>query len=143
MIEQHHRDEARRLTLQQYPEHSEAFRGGASYALAWCLAGRPRPTRQESRATACTYAPGTAEHDAWQSGWRVAYEAAVKARLVSEPGVIHALALSDGSHVEVREPELGNYAWQRLAATGLTQGEGYASPALALVAALDAAATRH
>ena len=68
-IEQRHFDEAERMMPRTFSEHSAPYLEGYRYALAWHLAGKPAPTPERSRATACVYESGTAERDAWDFGW--------------------------------------------------------------------------
>lgn len=138
MIEQRHFDEAERILAGGFAQHSEAFHEGQRYALAWCLAGKPKATPERNRETACPYERGTPERDAWQSGWASGHATAVAARLFPAPGVLHELPLPQGGHVLVTEPELGVYAWEIADEEGeaLREAEGYPFAALALRDAL-------
>ncbi|WP_280554523.1 hypothetical protein [Halomonas sp. 25-S5] len=141
MIEQRHFDEAERILSGGFAQHSEAFHEGQRYALAWCLAGKPKATPERNRETACPYESGTAERDAWQSGWASGHATAVQARIVKAPGVLHELPLPQGGHVLVTEPELGVYAWEIADEEGETLREagGYPFAAAALRDALEEA----
>ncbi|NOG32942.1 hypothetical protein HLB35_16295 [Halomonas sp. TBZ9] len=72
MIEQRHHDEAAAMVKASgwADDHSEAFRWGLEYAIAWTLAGRPT-TPEQNINTACPYADRTAEKDAWHSGFQL------------------------------------------------------------------------
>lgn len=141
MIDQHHFDEAERILGGSFTQHSPAFLEGKLYALAWCLAGKPPATHERSRETACPYDRGTAERDAWQSGWASGHATAVHARIVKAPGVLHELPLPQGGHVLGTQPELGAYAWEVADEAGetLNTGEGYTMVAIALRDALEEA----
>lgn len=142
MIEQHHFDESERILAEGASQRSDAFREGQRYALAWCLAGKPEPTSERNRETACPYARGTAERDAWQHGWASGHTTAVRSRLVRAPGVLHELLLPEGGYVLVTEPDLGIYTWEVTDEAGETLREagGYTSIALAMRDALEYAA---
>ena len=141
MIEQQHFDEAERILAGSFAQHSPAFLEGQRYALAWCLAGKPPATHERNRETACPYENGTAERDAWQSGWASGHTTAVHVRIVKAPGVLHELPLPQGGHVLVTESELGVYAWEVTDEEGetLRAGEGYTMVAIALRDALEEA----
>lgn len=72
-IEPHHFDQAERMMPETFSQHSAPYLEGYRYALAWHLAGKPAPTPERNRDTACVYEPGTAEFDAWQFGWGSGY----------------------------------------------------------------------
>jgi len=133
MIEQRDFDEAERMLADGRGRHSEAFHEGRCYAMAWCLAGKPAPTPERNRETACPYERGTAECDAWNSGWHASHRLAVNLRIVAAPGVIHEFPLDQGGSVVVREPELGAYAWEVVDEDGETLREAGGYPSLATV----------
>jgi len=139
MIEQHHFDEAERMLADSRGRHSEAFHEGRCYAMAWCLAGKPKATPERNRETACPYERGTAECDAWNSGWHASHRLAVNLRIVAAPGVIHEFPMAQGGSVLVREPELGTYAWEVVDEEGemLREASGYQSLATVLRDALE------
>lgn len=140
-IEQRHFDEAERMLTGSFAQHSDAFREGQRYALAWCLAGKPAATSERNRETACPYERGTTERDAWQSGWASGHATAVHARIVKATGVIHELPLPQGGHVLITEPEIGGYAWEITDEKGetLREAEGYPLAVTALSEALSEA----
>lgn len=141
MIHQDYLDEASRLLSNHRSDNSQAFCEGRHYALAWCLAGKPKPTPDRNRSTACRYHSGTAEHEAWHSGWASGHAIAVHLQLVKVPGVIHEVLLPQGGSVLITQPELESYAWEIVDINGelLREEGGYQFIALALREALNIA----
>jgi hypothetical protein len=69
-IDPHHFARARELMPDDVREpRSQAFQEGWTYAMAWCLAGRPAPTETRNKDRDCPYPHRSAERDAWFWGW--------------------------------------------------------------------------
>jgi hypothetical protein len=74
-IEARHFEQARALVAEHTATRSPEYRAGYTYMLAWHLAGRPAPTEDRCREHDCPHDHGTAQRDAWASGWFDAFHA--------------------------------------------------------------------